>query len=141
MSDTAVRRAPVTLDLNGVRHPLEPPGLVIGRGTRADLRIDDPGVSRRHAEFRVQRGPSGVLVSVVDLGSTNGTLVNGRRVQHTFLDDGAVVQIGGTTIHVHMAETPDSSRPAAPAPHQDPPHHVQASYPSYPPADPQPPGW
>ena len=144
MTDTAVRRAPVTLDLNGVRHPLEPPGLVIGRGTRADLRIDDPGVSRRHAEFRVQPAtrPAGALVSIVDLGSTNGTLVNGRRVQHAFLDDGAVVQIGGTTIHVHMTETADpSTRPAAAAPPQDPPYHVQASYPSYPPADPQPPGW
>jgi hypothetical protein len=144
MTDTAVRRAPVTLDLNGIRHPLEPPGLVIGRGTRADLRIDDPGVSRRHAEFRVQPGrpgEAGALVSIVDLGSTNGTLVNGRRVQHAILDDGAVVQIGGTTIHVHMAETADPSpRPAAPAPPQDPPYHVPASYPSYPPADPQPPG-
>jgi FhaA, N-terminal domain/FHA domain len=103
-TDTAVRRAPVTLELNGVRHPLEPPGLVIGRGTRADLRIDDPGVSRRHAEFRVQTGPTGTLVSILDLGSTNGTLVNGRRMQHAILDDGAVVQIGGTTIHVHLTE-------------------------------------
>jgi pSer/pThr/pTyr-binding forkhead associated (FHA) protein len=145
MTDTAVRRAPVTLDVNGVRHPLEPPGLVIGRGTQSDLRIDDPGVSRRHAEFRVQpaaSAASAALVSVVDLGSTNGTLVNGRRVQHAILEDGAVVQIGGTTIRVHLAEpsVDPSSRPAAAAPPQEPPYQVRASYPSYPPVDPQPPG-
>ncbi|MEJ7630121.1 MAG: DUF3662 and FHA domain-containing protein [Nocardioidaceae bacterium] len=114
MTDTAVRRAAVSLDLNGVRHPLEPPGLVIGRGSQADLRIDDPGVSRRHAEFRVQPGPDGTLVSIVDLGSTNGTLVNGSRVQHAILDDGSVVQLGGTTIRVHLATAgaPSTSPPA-----------------------------
>ena len=48
-----VRRARVFLEVNGTRHPLDPPGLVVGRGTEADLRINDPGVSRRHVEFRV----------------------------------------------------------------------------------------
>jgi hypothetical protein len=103
MSETAVRRAPLSLDINGTRHPLEPPGVVIGRGTTADLRIDDPGVSRRHAEIRVQPGDDAVVVSVVDLGSTNGTLVNGQRVQHAILTDGARIQIGGTTIVVHLS--------------------------------------
>jgi len=140
MTDTAVRRAPVTLEVNGVRHPLEPPGLVLGRGTRADLRIDDPGVSRRHAEIRVQGSGASSLVSIVDLGSTNGTLVDGRRVQHAILDDGAIVQIGGTTIRVRMTQAPDPTRPAAPAPPRDAPYQVPASFPSYPPADPQPPG-
>jgi hypothetical protein len=114
-TDTAVRRAAVMLEVNGVRHPLEPPGLTIGRGTQADLRIDDPGVSRRHAEFRLPPGPD-PLVSVVDLGSTNGTLVNGRRVQHAILDDGAVVQIGGTTIRVQLSS--DHLDAANPSPQQ-----------------------
>ena len=48
-------RATAFLDVNGTRHPLNPPGLVVGRGTDADLRINDPGISRRHVEFRVQR--------------------------------------------------------------------------------------
>lgn len=115
MTDTAVRRAPVTLDLNGVRHPLEPPGLVIGRGSQADLRVDDPGVSRRHAEFRVQQGPQGTMVSVVDLGSTNGTLVDGKRVQHAILGEGSKIVLGNTTIQVHLAEpaVPDGEGPAA----------------------------
>ena len=56
---TQVRRARAVLDVNGTRHPLQPPGLVVGRGTEADLRINDPGVSRRHVEFTVQRARRG----------------------------------------------------------------------------------
>ncbi len=95
-SDTAVRRARVVLEVNGTKHPLDPPGLVIGRGSEADLRINDPGVSRRHAEIRVseaypsgggqaghgygeQGGQGAPVVSVVDLGSTNGMLVDGQQ--------------------------------------------------------------
>ncbi len=112
-SDTAVRRAPVTLIVNGVRHPLEPPGLVVGRGSRSDLRVDDPGVSRQHAEFRVQQGPQGAMASVVDLGSTNGTIVDGQRVQQAMLGDGSTVVLGNTTIHVHLSHSG-----AAQPPHQ-----------------------
>src|SRR5699024_1849422 len=49
MTDTAVRKADVVIEVNGMRHPLPPPGVVIGRGSGADLRIDDPGISRKHA--------------------------------------------------------------------------------------------
>ena len=101
VSDTAVRRATVVLDVNGMKHPLEPPGLVIGRGTDADLRINDPGVSRRHAEIRVFPGEPAPQVSVVDLGSTNGMQVNGRRVEQASLDDGATLKIGNTTMSIH----------------------------------------
>ena len=52
-SETAINRAPLVLEVNGTRHPLQPPGLVIGRGSEADLRINDPGISRRHAQIRV----------------------------------------------------------------------------------------
>ena len=100
MTDTAVRRAPVVLEINGVRHPLEPPGVVVGRGSEADLRINDPGVSRRHVEIRVQRGGDRIRVEAVDLGSTNGTVVDGRRVQQALLHDGSSVLIGNTTLVV-----------------------------------------
>ncbi len=106
VTDTAVRRATVILEVNGMRHPLDPPGIVIGRGNEADLRINDPGVSRRHAEIRVYAGspggtaPSGPQVSVVDLGSTNGMLVNGHKVTQATLDDGATVKIGNTTMTI-----------------------------------------
>lgn len=110
VSDTAVRRANIVLEVNGVRHPLEPPGLVIGRGTDADLRINDPGVSRRHAEIRVMPGANAPSVSIVDLGSTNGMLVNGQRVQQAQLDDGAVVKIGNTSLTVrHVRSREDGS--------------------------------
>jgi hypothetical protein len=101
VTDTAVRRANVILEVNGTRHPLDPPGIVIGRGTDADLRINDPGVSRRHAEIRVHASErAGTDVSIVDLGSTNGMLVNGTKVQQATLEDGATVRIGNTTMTV-----------------------------------------
>lgn len=105
VTDTAVRRANVVLEVNGMRHPLEAPGLVIGRGTDADLRINDPGVSRRHAEIRVMPGAEAPVVSIVDLGSTNGMTVNGHRVQQAQLDDGGVVKIGNTSMTVHFVRS------------------------------------
>lgn len=100
MTDTAVRRASAVVEVNGVKHPLEPPGLLIGRGTDVDLRIDDPGVSRRHAEIRVAPGEKVPQISVVDLGSTNGILVNDQRVEKAILSDGATVKIGNTTMTI-----------------------------------------
>jgi hypothetical protein len=102
---TQVRRARAVLDVNGTRHPLQPPGLVVGRGTEADLRINDPGVSRRHVEFTVnEANAGGVDISVQDLGSTNGMLVDGHRVASTPLHDGSEVKIGRTTMTVHVEE-------------------------------------
>ena len=103
VTDTAVRRANVILEVNGMRHPLDPPGIVVGRGTDADLRINDPGVSRRHAEIRVHANDrTGTQVSVVDLGSTNGMLVNGSKAQQATLDDGATIKIGNTMMTVRF---------------------------------------
>lgn len=97
-------RSAATIEVNGSSHPLTPPGLVIGRGAEADLRINDPGVSRRHAEFRVTTGKSGAEISVVDLGSTNGTLVDGKRVTEARLRDGSVVRVGTTDVSVRLTE-------------------------------------
>jgi hypothetical protein len=103
VTDTAVRRARVLLEVNGMRHPLEPPGIVIGRGSDADLRINDPGVSRRHTEIRISPGTGGEpSVAVVDLGSTNGMQVDGRRVDHATARDGTVVQIGNTELTIRI---------------------------------------
>ncbi|MGN6129430.1 MAG: FhaA domain-containing protein, partial [Nocardioidaceae bacterium] len=107
VTDTAVRRARVLLEVNDMRHPLDPPGLVVGRGHDADLRINDPGVSRRHVEFRVYPGGGEPHVSVVDLGSTNGMLVNGEQVEQATLSSGATIKIGNTTLRVHFV--PDGS--------------------------------
>jgi len=101
-TETQVRRATATLDINGELLPLAPPGIVVGRGNDADLRVNDPGVSRRHVEFRVTEDASGQRVSVHDLGSTNGVLVNGKRVEDATLADGAVIRIGNTTLTLHQ---------------------------------------
>lgn len=105
VTDTAVRRASVVLEVNGMRHPLDPPGIVIGRGNEADLRINDPGVSRRHAEIRVYPAENRPSVSVVDLGSTNGMQVNGSRVQQATLEDGSTVKIGNTTMTIRYVSS------------------------------------
>ncbi|MFN8159338.1 MAG: DUF3662 and FHA domain-containing protein [Candidatus Nanopelagicales bacterium] len=81
------------LVVDGVAHPLTRAVTRIGRGTDVDLRVDDPGVSRHHAEILLGRE-----VVLRDLGSTNGTYVDGVQVGETALHDGAVVQVGGTRL-------------------------------------------
>ncbi|MCW2845052.1 MAG: Forkhead-associated protein [Nocardioides sp.] len=108
-SATQVRRARAILEVNGTRHPLQIPGLVIGRGTEADVRINDPGISRRHIEFVVATGtttagPDDLDIEVRDLGSTNGMLVDGHRVTQTGVRDGTRVKIGNTTMTVRVIE-------------------------------------
>src|SRR3954453_10118066 len=100
-SETAINRAPLVLEVKGTRHPLQPPGLVIGRGSDADLRINDPGISRRHAQIRVSPAGPGVKIDIVDLGSTNGIAVNGQRVQQATLHEGSRIEIGSTRMLVH----------------------------------------
>jgi hypothetical protein len=101
LNTAALSRAQLVLEVNGMRHPLQPPGLVIGRGTDADLRINDPGISRRHAEIRVSESGSQLKIDIVDLGSTNGIIVNGQRVRHSTLQEGSRIEIGSTRMLVH----------------------------------------
>lgn len=104
-SHTQVRRARALVEVNGTRHPLEVPGLVFGRGTEADVRINDPGVSRRHIEFVVTPRSGGTdRIEVRDLGSTNGMLVDGHRITQTAVHDGTQVKIGNTTMTVRVIE-------------------------------------
>ena len=100
-SDTTIRRAGLVLEVNGTRHPLAPPGLVIGRGSDADLRINDPGISRTHAQIRVTGSETSLQVDIVDLGSTNGIMVNGQKVRHAVLGEGSRIEIGSTRMLVH----------------------------------------
>jgi hypothetical protein len=80
----------------GMQRPYEinTPVTLLGRGTDCDLRLVDPGVSRHHAEIRIE-GPEIVLV---DLGSTNGTFVNGQPIRRVTLADGARISLGRTTL-------------------------------------------
>jgi hypothetical protein len=75
-------------------YEISTPLIILGRGTDCDLRLVDPGVSRHHAEIRVEDGE----VVLVDLGSTNGTFVNGQPVRRVLLTDGTRVTLGRTTL-------------------------------------------
>jgi hypothetical protein len=105
MTETAIRSSDVLIEVNGMRHPLQPPGVVIGRGSEADLRINDPGISRKHAEIAVTTGDAGTEVTVRDLGSTNGILLNGQRVAEGRVLDNSEIQLGNTVIVVRITET------------------------------------
>jgi len=79
------------------RVKLRPQGHVVGRSSDADIPIDDPYSSEFHARVGIQDG----RVVVHDLGSTNGTYVNGRRVTTpTAVSKGDTVQIGKTIFEV-----------------------------------------
>ena len=103
------QRTRAVLEVNGTQHPLQAPGLVVGRGSEADIRINDPGVSRRHAEFLLT-APSGsapdapVHVEVHDMGSTNGIRVDGQKVARATLRDGSRVQVGHTSLVLRLLE-------------------------------------
>lgn len=77
--------------------PLRGDVTTVGRGMHVDVRLDDPSVSRLHAEI-VRRGP---YYYVSDLGlSRNGTRVNGRPVARRLLDDGDVVTFGAARCRI-----------------------------------------
>ena len=75
--------------------------LVIGRSGGADLQVNSPRLSRRHAAVKLE--PRGL--SVEDLGSANGTFVNGQRVQQAMLRPGDIVMVGGVAIRVDFDQT------------------------------------
>lgn len=87
------------IEINGTRHQISRPTLVLGRSTDADVRIDDPGVSRRHCEIRVGTPPT-----IQDLGSTNGIVVDGQHTTRATLRDGSRIVVGSTTIVYRQAE-------------------------------------
>ena len=78
----------------GSTYELQTPVTLLGRGTDCDLRLVDPGVSRHHAELRVEDDQ----VVLVDLGSTNGTFVDGQPARRVVLTDGMSVTLGRTTM-------------------------------------------
>jgi len=89
------RRGVARLKLEGRTELLGSGGAVLGRSREADVVVDDPNVSRRHAEVR----PSGGSWIVRDLGSTNGVKVNGRRIQGAqSLKPGDEIQLGTSRV-------------------------------------------
>jgi hypothetical protein len=84
------------LDVDGQAFPLVSSTTVIGRGDDADIVLDDPGVSRKHAEIRVTADGPHLVATLRDLGSTNGTFVEAERITATQLAEGAAITLGRT---------------------------------------------
>ncbi len=82
------------LEINGTRHPILHSHTVIGRGSDADITVDDTGISRRHVEILWD----GTRAEVNDLGSTNGSKLNGNPVAKAPLPPDSVIDIGRTRI-------------------------------------------
>lgn len=95
----AAARHPL-IDIDGQRYLLTGPVTIIGRGSEADIVVDDPGISRQHLEIRVT--PQGVIAT--DLDSTNGLFVEGHQVPAATLIDGNTLTIGRTRILFWDAE-------------------------------------
>jgi len=82
----------------GHTYPLTKSRTKIGRGVDADITVDDPGVSRNHAEIVLSTPPV-----VRDLSSTNGTALDGRKINESPLHDGARITVGSTTLTFRSA--------------------------------------
>jgi len=95
------------IEVAGTRYPLKRGRTVIGRGSDADITIDDSGTSRRHVEILWD----GTRAQVNDLGSTNGTTLNGERVSKALLPQDSVVQIGRTRIVFRIVPQEQQQRP------------------------------
>ncbi|BBO22925.1 MAG: hypothetical protein AMXMBFR19_01620 [Chthonomonadaceae bacterium] len=84
------------LESNGEEHEILD-GAIVGRDPSADIVLSSPTVSRHHARFEAEAG----LLYVHDLGSTNGTFVNGKRIAvRTLCDDATVIRLGSKVLTV-----------------------------------------
>ncbi len=93
-AELGLEREVAYLVVNGKRHPLDRRRTVIGRSKDCDLQLDDANASRLHAEVRQE----GTSYWIVDLDSTNGLEVNGRRAKRAKLDTGDTITIGSTDL-------------------------------------------
>jgi len=90
------------LTMEGKSRPIAKPEFVLGRSREADLRVEDANVSRKHAAIRRE----GTAYWIADLGSTNGTLVNGKRVSRQQLEDGDRITVGATEVVFELPREP-----------------------------------
>jgi hypothetical protein len=93
-AELEVEQELVTLTVNGTRHEVKQRRVVLGRSRDCDIQLADANVSRRHAELRQE----GASYWIVDLGSTNGVEVNGKRVKRAKLSDGDTFTLGSTDV-------------------------------------------
>ncbi len=96
--DDGVRLPTLTLlrgGLPGRMFRIDRDGIVLGRQPDCDIQLDEGGVSRQHAMLQLDRGDA---VEIIDRGSTNGTFVNGHRIERARLRDGDKVQLGSFVV-------------------------------------------
>ncbi|PII82457.1 phosphopeptide-binding protein [Leucobacter sp. OLJS4] len=97
------------LEVDGQRHQLRTGTTVIGRGSDCDIRLNDTGASRQHLQV-LWDGKAGLAR---DLGSTNGSKINGQRFREAALSPGTVITIGQTQLRFQLV--PARTQSAAPA--------------------------
>jgi pSer/pThr/pTyr-binding forkhead associated (FHA) protein len=93
-AELGVEEEIAVLTFDGSRHEVKHQRIVLGRSRDCDIQLADANVSRRHAELRQE----GTAYWIVDLGSTNGTEVNGKRVKRAKLREGDTITLGSTQI-------------------------------------------
>ncbi|MGV8894971.1 MAG: FhaA domain-containing protein [Rhodoglobus sp.] len=95
------------LEINGTRHTITHSRTIVGRGSDATITVDDTGISRKHVEILWD----GAKAEVNDLGSTNGSLLNGNKVSRAPLPPDSVIDIGRTRIIFRViAQSADSDQ-------------------------------
>jgi hypothetical protein len=102
LDELGLSRELVSLTANDTRYEIDKRRTVIGRSKECDIHIVDPNISRRHAELRQE----GTAYWLVDLDSTNGIIVNGRRLKRAKLESGDKVTLGSTEL-VFARELPE----------------------------------
>lgn len=98
--------APV-LVVEGAQHPLRTGATIVGRGSDADIRLSDGAASRQHLQL-IWDGKAGIAR---DLGSTNGTKINGQRFREAALSPGTVLTIGETPLRFELVPTRSAPSP------------------------------
>ena len=91
----------VKLSFDGTSYEVKQRRVVIGRSRDCDIQLPDTNVSRRHAELRQE----GASYWIVDLGSTNGLELNGKRVKRAKLSDGDTITVGSTEVRFSQEQT------------------------------------
>lgn len=92
----------------GVMLPLTTGSTTIGRSDSADLTLTDDGISRRHAKIAISEDD---IANLIDLDSTNGTFVNGTRVDMVILREGDRIQVGPEATLRFVYQTRDDLEP------------------------------
>jgi hypothetical protein len=94
VEELGLGRETVSLEVNGTKHELEGIETTIGRSKDCDIQLPDPNISRKHAEVRQE----GAAYWAIDLDSTNGMEVNGRRLKRAKLRQGDRITLGSTEL-------------------------------------------